>query len=128
MEDSRPEWGRKCSKGRLNYIEPKKQMTTKDVNILLSGCLLPIRVVVAIMGFFALICAYTNRVSISHVITVIVKPHNRTDEQNEQEVCPKEIVDEPPSSKEVSWLIISMIDNVPITHPTFSENRIIRLG
>lgn len=80
------------------------------------------------MGFFALICAYTNRVSISHVITVIVKPHNRTEEQNEQEVCPKEIVDEPPSSKEVSWLIISMIDNVPITHPTFSENRIIRLG
>lgn len=128
MEDNRPEWGRKCSKGRLNYIELKKQMTAEDVNILLSGCLLPIRVVLAIMGFFALVCAYTHRVSMSHVITVIVKPHNRTEEQSDGEVCPKENVAAPPASKEVSWLIISMIDNVPITNPTFSENRTIRLG
>lgn len=106
MQDNRPEWGRKCSKGGHNYIEFKKKMAAKDVNILLLGCLLPIRVVVAIMGFFALVCAYTNRVSISHVITVIVKPHNRTEEQHHGEVCPKEDSEPPPASKQVSRLII----------------------
>ncbi|KAH8404792.1 hypothetical protein KR222_003576, partial [Zaprionus bogoriensis] len=53
---------------------------------------IPIRGIVAIMSFLALITAYTNRVSISHVITMLVVPQNRTG--NTEEVCPKEEVEE----------------------------------
>ncbi|KAH8377397.1 hypothetical protein KR093_005289 [Drosophila rubida] len=50
--------------------------------------MLPQRVVVAIMCFLAIICAYTHRVSISHVITKLVVPINRTSDAIEQEaVC-----------------------------------------
>ncbi|KAM8715147.1 hypothetical protein ACLKA7_002228 [Drosophila subpalustris] len=67
MEDNRPQWGKGCSR----------------------GCILPQRVVVALFGFLALIWAYTNRVSMSHIITKLVVPINRTDEEKE-EVCPKD--------------------------------------
>ncbi|XP_064549131.1 putative inorganic phosphate cotransporter [Drosophila montana] len=66
--DKRPAWGQKCGK----------------------GCLLPLRIVVTIMGFLALICAYTNRVSMSHVITKLVVPKNRT--ETNSGVCPPEEV------------------------------------
>ncbi|XP_051858975.1 putative inorganic phosphate cotransporter isoform X1 [Drosophila albomicans] len=73
--DNRPEWGKGCSR----------------------GCLLPQRVVVAIMSFLAIICAYTHRVSISHVITKLVVPINRTnDEVDHEDVCP---VDEDTSTE-----------------------------
>ncbi|KAL7740445.1 hypothetical protein ACLKA6_013238 [Drosophila palustris] len=67
MEDNRPQWGKGCSR----------------------GCILPQRVVVALFGFLALIWAYTNRVSMSHIITKLVVPINRTDEDKEA-VCPKD--------------------------------------
>ncbi|XP_030569765.1 putative inorganic phosphate cotransporter isoform X1 [Drosophila novamexicana] len=66
--DKKPAWGQKCSK----------------------GCLLPLRIVATIMGFFALICAYTNRVSMSHVITKLVVSKNRT--ETHTGVCPPEKV------------------------------------
>ncbi|BFF93750.1 sialin-like [Drosophila madeirensis] len=48
-DDSRPEWGKSVSK----------------------VCLLPQRVVLVLMGFFSLICAFTCRVSLSHAITIL---------------------------------------------------------
>lgn len=68
MEDHRPEWGRGCSR----------------------GCILPQRVIVSIFVFLALACAYTNRVSMSHVITKLVVPINRTDSGDKDDVCPKD--------------------------------------
>ncbi|KAH8404816.1 hypothetical protein KR222_004526, partial [Zaprionus bogoriensis] len=53
-------------------------------------CVLPIRGIVTIMAFLGLASAYTNRVSISHVITMLVVPKNRTDDRDHDEVCPKE--------------------------------------
>ncbi|XP_030569770.1 putative inorganic phosphate cotransporter [Drosophila novamexicana] len=73
--DHRPGWGRTCS----------------------YGCLLPLRILITIMGFFALICVYTNRVSLSHVITKLVIPINRTDDKSGEDVCPKE--EEPKNDK-----------------------------
>lgn len=63
----------------------------------LTGCLLPLRILITIMGFFALICVYTNRVSLSHVITKLVIPINRTDDKTGEDVCPKE--EEPKNDK-----------------------------
>ncbi|EDW13457.2 sialin isoform X1 [Drosophila mojavensis] len=44
-----------------------------------KACLLPIRIVVATMGFFGLVCAFTNRVSIAHIILELVAHKNRTE-------------------------------------------------
>lgn len=86
------------------------------------GCLLPIRVAITLLGFCALVCAYTNRVSISHVITMLVVPHNRTEEHTSTEqVCPKEDSDPAPSSSNVSYsyvfstISISIHIPIPIT-------------
>ncbi|EDW03180.1 GH11095 [Drosophila grimshawi] len=69
----------------------------------MPGCLLPQRVVTTLIGFFALVWAYTHRVSISHVITELVVPINRTDSNTEQEdVCPPEEAD---GGREVGTLI-----------------------
>ncbi|XP_030245781.1 putative inorganic phosphate cotransporter [Drosophila navojoa] len=64
-EDKRPEWGRKCG----------------------EGCLVPQRIAVALLGFFALLFAYTNRISISHVIVELVVPKLRTN-VTKGTVCP----------------------------------------
>ncbi|XP_030569764.1 putative inorganic phosphate cotransporter isoform X2 [Drosophila novamexicana] len=69
-EDKRPVWARNFS----------------------HGCLLPQRAVITLMGFLALICAYINRVSISFVITKLVVPMNRTDQNSG--VCPPEVSDD----------------------------------
>lgn len=73
------------------------------------GCLLPIRVVITLLGFCALVCSYTNRVSISHVITMLVVPINRTETQTNEEVCPKEDTPEAPSKNTVSQIHIVYI-------------------
>lgn len=73
------------------------------------GCLLPIRVVITLLGFCALVCAYTNRVSISHVITMLVVPHNRTDEHTSEQVCPKEETEDESSSNDVSQIHIHIL-------------------
>ncbi|XP_032289025.1 sialin isoform X2 [Drosophila virilis] len=70
-EDNRPVWAR-----NFNH-----------------GCLLPQRAVITLMGFFGLICAYTNRVSISFAITKLVVPINRTD-QNSGVCAPEEVSDD----------------------------------
>ncbi|XP_034099451.2 putative inorganic phosphate cotransporter isoform X3 [Drosophila albomicans] len=92
--DNRPEWGKGCSR----------------------GCLLPQRVVVAIMSFLAIICAYTHRVSISHVITKLVVPINRTnDEVDHEDVCP---VDEDTSTETpLFFLCTSRPDQHPCIKP-----------
>ncbi|XP_064549125.1 sialin-like isoform X2 [Drosophila montana] len=70
-EENRPVWARNCS----------------------LGCILPQRVVITLMGFFALIVAYTNRVSIPLVISKLVVPINRT-HQSSGACPPEEVSDE----------------------------------
>ncbi|KAH8393069.1 hypothetical protein KR215_004624, partial [Drosophila sulfurigaster] len=49
----------------------------------------PQRIIVGIMSFLALLFAYTHRVSLSHVITQLVVPINRTsDDEDKEDVCP----------------------------------------
>lgn len=104
-------------------ISFKKKPKSNEVNtISFIGCLLPIRVVITLLGFCALVCAYTNRVSISHVITMLVVPHNRTDEHTSEQVCPKEETEEESSSNDVSQIHIYCIPMVPwwlVTYPLF---------
>ncbi|XP_030377865.1 putative inorganic phosphate cotransporter isoform X2 [Scaptodrosophila lebanonensis] len=75
-EDPRPSWGQKCS----------------------PYCLLPQRVTCALMGFLAVLFAFTNRISMSYAITRLVIPVNRTEgndtDSKFEEVCPKEEVEE----------------------------------
>ncbi|XP_023164010.2 sialin-like isoform X3 [Drosophila hydei] len=52
-------------------------------------CFLPMRIVVTTMGFFALVCAFTNRVSIAFVIIELAVPKNRTDSKSSG-ICPPE--------------------------------------
>lgn len=88
-EDKRTEWGRKCSQGKSKYTSAK--IYIRVIPHARPGCLIPQRVVVALMGFLALMFAYTNRVSISHVITELVVPKSRVSVNGTSTgVCPGE--------------------------------------
>ncbi|ALC39779.1 CG9254 [Drosophila busckii] len=63
--DHQPEWGRKLSK----------------------CCLIPQRIILAFMCFWAIVICYATRVCLSHVVTVIVVKQNVTDKDT---VCPRE--------------------------------------
>lgn len=125
MEDNRSAWGRGCAKGIWTTSFQKKKAKSNEVNTFsFIGCLLPIRVVITLLGFCALVCSYTNRVSISHVITMLVVPINRTETQTNEEVCPKEDTPEAPSKNTVSQIHIYVysIPMVPcwlVTYPLF---------
>lgn len=51
------------------------------------GFVIPQRYVVGIMGFLAVLNAYTMRISLSVAINAMVIPHNATDEPDPGETC-----------------------------------------
>lgn len=54
---------------------------------------MPQRVILSIMGFFAMLNAYTMRICLSTAITELVVKKNRTDESGEQAVCVADSLD-----------------------------------
>ncbi|XP_030383965.1 putative inorganic phosphate cotransporter [Scaptodrosophila lebanonensis] len=70
MQIEQPSWGEKVSK----------------------CCLLPQRVIVALMGFLCIVNCYTTRICLSHAITVLVIRKNTTDNStsSEESYCPRD--------------------------------------